>query len=81
MLKFDLDTKSKRIHLELMLDGEHEPLKVDIGRYELSDDGEEVKFHDIVTSRAWITKMAQGYLDGKPFEIPKEYAKFLKMVV
>ncbi len=81
MLRFNLDTKSKKIHLEIMLEGEKEALKVDIGRYEVNSDATEVKFYEIETSRTWITKMAENYLDGKPFEIPREYAKLLKIVV
>jgi len=80
MLHFDLDSKSKKIDLEIMLDGECEPLRIAIGRYELSPEGDTVRFHDITTSRAWVTTIAQTFITDKPFDLPKEYAKLFKII-
>ena len=82
MLKFNLDSKTKTIELEIMLEGEKEPLNVKVTQYSIKE--EEGKHYlvasDIVTSRAWINTMASQYLSGQKFEIPEQYAKILAMV-
>jgi len=83
MLKFNLDSKTKTIELELMLDGEKEPLHVKINNYELREDGDKYYLvaNDIITSRAWMNTVASQYLSGQKLEIPAEYAHMLKLVV
>jgi hypothetical protein len=83
MLKFNLDSKSKTIELEIMLDGEKEPLHAKVNHYKLTEeDGKNfLVAKDVVTSRAWINTVASQYLSGQKFEIPTEYAKMLKLVV
>lgn len=83
MLKLDLDSKSKRLRVEVMLEGEKEPLYVEVARYELCEEGGKhmLKIYGVHTSRAWINTLVGNYLEGKAFEIPAEYAKMLKMVV
>jgi len=83
MLKLNLDSKRKSIEMEVMLDGEHEPLSVHVRNYEMTEeDGKYLlKVYGVSTSRAWIDTIASSYLEGKSFEIPAEYAKMLKIVI
>ena len=83
MLKFNLNSKAKTIDLEIMLNGESEPLYVQIKKYVLTqeDDKHYLEARDIVTSREWINIVASQYLSNQRFAIPSEYAKMLKMVV
>ena len=83
MLKFNLDSKTKTIELEIMLDGEKEPLHIKVNKYEISEESGKhyLIANDIVTSRAWINTIASQYLSGQKFEIPSEYASILKVVV
>ncbi len=83
MLKFNLDSKKKTIDVEVMLDGEKEPLSVYIENYKLSEQGYKhyVTLKGIRTSRAWINAVASSYLEGKSFEVPAEYMKILKVAV
>lgn len=83
MLKLDLDSKNKSIEMEVMLDGEAEPLRIYVKSYEMTQDGEQhfLKVNGVRTSRAWINVIASSYLEGKQFEIPAEYAKMLKVVI
>lgn len=83
MLNFKLDSKNKTIELELMLDGEKDPLTVKVDNYKLShkDDKHYLVVKDITTSRKWINVIAEQYLHGQKFEIPAEYAKVLSVVV
>jgi hypothetical protein len=83
MLKLDLDSKTKSIVLEVMLEGETEPLQVEVSRYELREENGKylLKLFGIKTSRTWINTLAVHYLEGKAFNIPAEYARLLKVVV
>ena len=83
MRHFTLDSQKRTIELEIMLDGEKEPLHVNVQHYEITQVGEKhyLVAKDITTSRRWINVMAAQYLSGQKFEIPSEYAAMLKLVV
>jgi len=83
MLKFNLDSKNKKMSLEIMLDGEKEELHVEVNNYMIHEEDEKsyLVAENITTSRAWINTVAAQYLSGQKFEIPTEYVKILKMVV
>lgn len=83
MLKLNLDSKQKSIEMEVMLDGEHEPLSVHVKNYEMTEeDGRYLlKVYGVTTSRTWINTIASSYLEGKSFEIPAEYAKMIKVII
>jgi len=83
MLKLNLNSQEKTINIDVMLDGEKEPLSVHVGKYELTEEGgiHFLKIHDVVTSRAWINTLVSNYLEGRMFEIPAEYARMLKIIV
>jgi hypothetical protein len=83
MLKLNLNSEKKSIEMEVMLEGEKEPLTVTVKKYVMTQDGDKhfLKIQGVKTSRAWINTMASSYLEGKTFEIPAEYAKLLKVVV
>ena len=83
MVKFNLDSTKKTIELEILLDGESEPLYVSVERYELTEeDGKHFLYaQEITTSRKWINVIAKQYLSGQKLEIPSEYASMLQLVV
>ncbi len=83
MLKLNLNSTQKSIEMEVMLDGEHEPLAVHVKNYEMTEENGKhfLKVHGVITSRAWINTVASSYLEGKTFEVPAEYAKMLKVVI
>lgn len=83
VLKFNLDSKNKTIELEVMLDGEREPLSVHIDNYELQEiDGKcYLVVQNLTTSRKWINVVASQYLNGQKIEVPQEYAKMLELVI
>jgi hypothetical protein len=83
MLKFNLDSDNKSIDMEVMLDGEVEPLTIHVDRYELITEGDHssLSIHGVHTSRKWINVLAGSYLDGKRFDIPAQYVKMLETVI
>jgi hypothetical protein len=83
MLSLKLDSKEKPLDMEVMLEGEKEPLKVHIGNYtiDLEDGNYYLNIKDIATSRVWINTLIGQYFSQNRFEIPEECAKMLMMVV
>jgi len=83
LLKIDLDSNKKSIYLEVMLEGEVEPLEISIDKYQLIQEGDKylLKVYSFNTSRAWINTVISKYLKKREFEIPKEYANMLKILV
>ena len=83
VLSFQIDSKTKSLKIEVMLEGEYDALDVDIAHYHLikKEEGYFVSLKGIHTSRPWINTLATDYLEGKLFEIPSEYAGFVKSVL
>jgi len=83
MLKLNLDSKQKSIEMEVMLEGEYEPLSLHVRNYEMTEENGKhfLKVRGVTTSRAWINIIASSYLEGKTFEVPAKYAKMLKVVI
>ncbi len=83
MLKLNIDSKNKKISLEVMLLGEKEPLSVDVNRYELfqKEDKHFIKLKDIQTSREWINILIKNHFRDKEIEIPPNIAKTLKIII
>ena len=83
MLKLNLDSQNKTLEAEIMLKGEKEPLEVKVGNYELFEENGKkfIRLKDIHTSREWIDILAGSYIEGKSFEIPKQYADKLEMII
>jgi len=80
LLSLRLDSKHKSIALEIMLDGESEPLSVSIAHYKLYEEKGHFRLsvRGITTSRRWLDTVAASYLEGKTFEVPDAYAKIAK---
>ncbi len=83
MLKLNLNSKSKSIELEVMLNGEKEPLSVKVERYEVIEESGNhfLKVYGVQTSRAWLNILATSFLEGKSFEILEEHVGKLEMIV
>ncbi len=71
-----LDTTGKRAEILLDLHGESEPLRITVGRYRIFErDGETfVSLHDIETSRAWMTTLAERAVEPRALKLPPELA-------
>ena len=66
MLKLNLDSEKKSIEMEVMLEGEKEPLTVTVEKYAMTQEGEKhfLKIQGVKTSRAWINTVASSYSAG-----------------
>ena len=83
MLKLNLDSNNKSMELEVMLNGEKEPLSVKVDRYEVIEESGKhlLKVYGVQTSRAWLNVLVLSFLEGKSFEVLEEHVGKLKMIV
>ena len=83
ILDLRLDSRNKRLELELLLNGEAEPLQVRIENYEIREEAGcwYLRAKELKASREWIDTLAREYLSERPLEIPEHYARMLKMVI
>ena len=72
-----LNSTAGELDVSLELKGEVEPLRVHIQKYDLSEnDGKTfLTIRQIVTSRAWLTALAENLALNRPLELPPEVAK------
>jgi len=72
-----LDSGSGELDVTLELKGEMEPLRVHIQEYELIEESSRMYLliHRIVTSRPWLTALAENLAVGRKLELPSEVAK------
>ena len=78
-----LNSKTKSIDMEIMLNGEIESLKVHIANYELTETSGrlQLRVNGVTTSRVWINALSPVHIEGKYFDIPDEYGKILKTMI
>ena len=81
MINFRLDSDSKIIQVEMMLKGEEEPIKFQVGKYDiLEEDGKLfVEVSELVTNREWMNLAINNYLPEKRIEVPIQYKKMLEI--
>lgn len=74
-----LNSTEKTAEILFDLKGEREPVRVVIGRYELSQlDGETfVTIHAMQTSREWMTEAVRRNVVGQRVKLPSEFAGLL----
>ncbi len=77
-----IDSKSREIHLGILLKGETEPVEIIVRNYEIvSEEGRHfILAHDIDVSREWMKVLADEYIREKPFEVPAKYMKMLEII-
>ena len=71
-----LDTSGKSAEIVVALKGERDPVRITVGRYEVSEVGFDVfvTVHEIDTSREWMTELAERNVVGRAFQLPREFA-------
>ncbi len=70
--RLELDSKNKRIGVELNLDGEVSPIQLNVNEYELfRKNGEHyVVLRSVDCSRKWLATALQEYVIGRQFKVP-----------
>lgn len=83
IMELKIDSAQKRLMCEVVLEGEDAPLKVDVKRYVLQKEHEEVvlRLYEIETSRVWLSRAAADHLEGRAFVIPGNYAGMISKLL
>jgi len=88
MVNLRIDSKNKKVSLNLLLKGEKENILVDIEEYEVikKSDRTFIKFKRISSSREWIETLVSNiiipnYAPNNKFEIDSKYASIIELLV
>ena len=83
MLNLSIDSKTKRIRLEVLLKGEIEPVTLTIDEYELTTaaGAEFILIKKASASREWIDALLQDFAIGKTIPLPTKYGNMVKSLL
>jgi hypothetical protein len=67
-----IDTKQRTISAQLALKGETQPITINIGAYEVTQEKEitSISFQNLQASREWIGNVLNEYVAGRRFKVP-----------
>jgi len=79
---FHLDLKARTIEATVALRGERDPLTVRIEGFRFVPEGEGVAIvvDRIRFSREWMTALAEDFVAGRPFPLPEDAAKAVRLL-
>ena len=82
MTELSLDTKNKSLRLRVDLVGESETIEIQVARYSLERDGDNVMLivHDATASRKWLTEALRQFVVGRSFPVPPAASAVLKLL-
>ena len=82
LTRLKLDTTARTIEADLELNGETQPVNVQVREYELreSEGRATVVLKDIHTSRDWLTTLMKNFVVDREFNLPDSVRKFLPMI-
>ncbi|HEY9508449.1 MAG TPA: hypothetical protein VIV82_01180 [Verrucomicrobiae bacterium] len=74
-----LDTSARTLSVELELNGEVTPVKIEITDYELVQEADRyfLKVRHVQTSREWLTGLANARFCGQRIQIPEQAGRWL----
>ena len=88
MVNLKIDSKNKRIELDILLKGEKESIIIYIDKYEIvnKNDNNYIKFNKISSSREWISVLLNNlivpnYAPKKMLEIDSRYASVIDILL
>ena len=83
MLNLSIDSKTKRIRLEILLKGESEPVTLNIDQYELTTaaGADFILIKKVSASREWIDALLQDFAIGKTIPLPSKYGNMVKSLL
>ena len=82
MTELSIDTKKRAFRVRLDLVGEAEPIEIDVRRYGLKRQGDDVTFAvvDATASRKWVAEALRQFVVGQSFAIPAKAGAALKLL-
>ena len=82
LTRLKLDTTARTIEADLQLNGEAQPVHLEVREYELheADGRATVVLKDVHTSREWLTTLMKNFVVDREFKLPDSVKKFLPML-
>jgi len=74
LLDLHIQSRDRRISVEVLLDGEELPVHVIIGRYRIEDDDNgdlRMVVENAISSHSWVHNLLEDFLVGTPIPLPK----------
>ncbi len=83
LISVDLNSQQNQASLEILLNGEVEPVKLEVPRYELTHEGAGtcLVIREVRASREWLTALLRDFLVDRPLPIPEKYAGYFKLLL
>ena len=74
-----IDSKAKQLSIELELNGESAPVRLELADYEIQkeDDRSFIIVRKVTTSREWLTALATNQFCGRRIELPPAAAPWV----
>ena len=82
LTRLKLDTTARTIEADVELNGETQPVNLQVREYELreTEGRATVVLKDIHTSREWLTTLMKNFVVDREFNLPDSVKKFLPML-
>lgn len=76
LLDLRFDSRARRVDADLLLKGEEAPFTLSVLQYSFHTEGGRlfVRADRVTASREWMAVVAEGFLQGRRFEIPGRWA-------
>jgi hypothetical protein len=67
-----IDSRNKTMWLTCLLEGEAQPITVNVGQYVIESEGpkRKVKILECTCSRPWVQSLLQDFVKDRPIELP-----------
>src|SRR5690606_20178654 len=78
-----LNSRERKVHLEVLLKGELHSLGVDVLDYELQSaaDQDYIVLKRVVDSREWVTELLRNFVVGRRHPIPHQHSRMVRLVL
>jgi len=82
MTELTIDTKKKKLRLQLELLGEPEPIAIEVTRYNLKTKGGQTQLtiEEATASREWLAVALREFVVGRSFQVPAAAGAVLKVL-
>jgi hypothetical protein len=83
MLNLSIDSRNKKIRIEILPKGETDPLAVTIEEYELTtvNGVPSILIKRTSSTREWVDAVLKDFATGKTIRLPEKYANAIKTVI
>lgn len=83
MLNFSVQPETKSIDAEILLKGEHSPIKLTLSGYEISGTADKptLRIAKVAASREWLEVVLREFVEGKSFDLPPKAAPLMKILL